>query len=235
MRSIFLALSALLMAGVSTPVLAAECAGRPDALGTAREIVVDSTEHLRIGGMQYAESLPLADREVVLTFDDGPLPPYTTRVLETLAAECVKATFFLVGRQASTYPSMVQRIYNEGHTIGTHSQNHPLIFTRLPLSDAEQEVRQGIASVSAALGNPRALAPFFRFPGLGRSHAVESYLADHNVMAWSVDFVADDWTHISAQKVMSRALERLEHRGKGILLLHDIQPATALALPSLLR
>src|SRR5438477_497692 len=85
-----------------------------------------------------------------------------------------------------------------------------------------------------ALGDERALGPFFRFPGLGRSRAVEAYLASRGLMAWSADFVADDWTHISAQQVLHRALARLEERRKGVLLLHDIQPATALMLPQLL-
>ena len=79
------------------------------------------------------------------------------------------------------------------------------------------------------------MAPFFRFPGLLRQDSVEHYLRSKRVMAWSVDFMADDWTRINAQEINRRALERLEAKGKGILLLHDIQPATALGLPELLR
>src|SRR5262245_58895134 len=100
---------------------AAEC---PEgALGVSRTIVVDPAEHARLGSFQYGESLPLHDREVVLTFDDGPLPPYTNRILHTLASECVKATFFMVGRMVRGYPSLVRSIYNEGHTVANHSQN----------------------------------------------------------------------------------------------------------------
>jgi len=234
MRS--LAASLVMATLMGTSALAAECpGGRPDALGTERVLVVAPKEHARIGTMQYPETLPLADKEVVLSFDDGPLPPYTDRVLETLAAECVKATFFMVGRQAHAYPATVRRVYNEGHTVASHSQNHPRIFTRLTLAGAQQEVEQGIQSITGGLGDARALAPFFRFPGLGRSRAVEAYLASHSIMVWSADFVADDWTHISAQQVLHRALQRLEEKGKGVLLLHDIQPATALMLPRLLR
>src|SRR5271169_3157885 len=140
---------ALLTAGAAVGA-EAECPGNPDALGTSRTIVVDALEHPRLGGMQYYESLPLEDKEVVLTFDDGPLPPYTNRVLETLAAECVKATFFMVGRQARAFPEMVRRVYNEGHTVASHSQNHPLIFTRLSMPAAEAEIEQGRESVAAA-------------------------------------------------------------------------------------
>jgi peptidoglycan/xylan/chitin deacetylase (PgdA/CDA1 family) len=226
----FIGISAFLAA----PAAASECAN-PDALGVERTVVIDATEHPRIGTMQYPETLPLHDKEVVLTFDDGPLPPYTNRVLQALAAECVKATFFLVGRQSRAYPEMVRRVYNEGHTVASHSQNHPLIFTRLPKAGAEREIEQGIESATAALGDPRALAPFFRFPGLGRSQAIEAYLASRQIMVWSADFPADDWTRISPKAVMARALDRLERKGKGVLLLHDIQPRTVLMLPTLLR
>src|SRR5215813_8288045 len=95
-----------LFVGVPAAASATDCPGHPDALGTSRVLVVDPVEHPRIGSMQYHETLPLADHEVVLTFDDGPLPPYSTRILETLASECVKATFFMVGRMAQGYPAI---------------------------------------------------------------------------------------------------------------------------------
>jgi peptidoglycan-N-acetylglucosamine deacetylase len=142
-----------------------DCPGDPDALGTQRVITVDPTEHPRIGTMQYPESLPLNDKEVVLSFDDGPVMIYTDRILETLAAECVKATFFIVGQQARAYPAEVRKVYKEGHTVATHSQTQPLIFTRLRRFGAERQIEQGITSVTAALGDPRAVAPFFRFSG----------------------------------------------------------------------
>lgn len=214
---------------------AADCPGHPDAIGTSRVLVVDPAEHARIGTMQYGETLPLEDHEVVLTFDDGPLPPYSNRVLETLAAQCVKATYFLIGQMAHEHPELVREIHAAGHTIGTHSQNHPLRFERMPLEKVQSEVDQGIASVSAALGDPSEVAPFFRIPGLLRAETVENYLASRSLMTWSADFPADDWRHISAGEVLHRALTRLEAHGKGVLLLHDIQPATALMLPELLR
>ena len=80
--------------------------------------------------MQYTQALPLNDHEVVITFDDGPLPPYSNIILDTLASQCVKATYFLIGRMAHQYPSIVRRIYNAGHTIGTHTENHPLALQR---------------------------------------------------------------------------------------------------------
>jgi peptidoglycan/xylan/chitin deacetylase (PgdA/CDA1 family) len=211
------------------------CPGNPDALGTSRVLAINPADFARIGSMQYAQTLPLQDHEVVITFDDGPIPPYTNAVLDTLASECVKATYFLVGEMARAYPSIVRRIYNAGHTIGTHSQNHPYAFQRLSVEKAERQVETGIESVDAALGDPKALSPFFRIPGLGRTNAIEGYLASRTLVTWSADVVADDWKHINAREIVRRAMRRLDEKGRGILLLHDIHPATALALPVLLK
>jgi peptidoglycan-N-acetylglucosamine deacetylase len=228
----YILLASVVGVGTVDASLAAECP--PGALGVSRTIVVDPMEHARVGSMQYPESLPLNDHEVVLTFDDGPLPPYTTRILDTLASECVKATFFMVGRMVRGYPSIVRRAYNEGHTIANHSQNHPFTFHKMTVDHASVEIEDGFNSLRTALGDPKAVAPFFRIPGLLRQAPVEQYLAAHGDMTWSVDFLADDWTHINAKEVAKRAISRIEARGKGILLLHDIQPATALAFPEIL-
>jgi peptidoglycan/xylan/chitin deacetylase (PgdA/CDA1 family) len=235
MRSIVVLFGLLASMLIAAPALAAECPGNPRALGTSRTLVIDPAAHPLLGSFQYRESLPLEHKEVVITFDDGPLPPYTTRILDILARECVKATFFMVGRMARTFPKVVHRVYDEGHTLANHSQNHPFNFATMSLGDAAREIDDGFNSIAAAIGDPAKVAPFFRFPGLGRQNAAEQYLASKQVMSWSVDFMADDWTRISASEVTSRALARLEAKGKGILLLHDIQPATALALPELLR
>jgi peptidoglycan-N-acetylglucosamine deacetylase len=235
MRGYWALLSFAAIALMSGAAQAAECPGNPDAIGTSRVLVVDPSKHPRLGTMQYHYTLPLADKEVVLTFDDGPLPPYSNRILDILAANCVKATYFIVGRQAQAYPAIVRRIYAEGHTIGTHSQNHPFTFKHMDVERVKQEVDQGIASTAAALGNPKEVAPFFRIPGLARGPIVEKFLADQHIMTWSADFPADDWRHISASEIIRRAMRRLEAKGKGILLLHDIHPATVIALPGLLK
>jgi len=224
----------LWLVGVA-PAFAEPCPGNPDALGTSRVLTISPGEFNRVGSMQYAKTLPLNDHEVVLTFDDGPIPPYSNVILDTLASQCVKATYFLVGEMAQAYPSIVRRIYNAGHTIGTHSQNHPYRFQRLSMQSAEQQVDRGIASVDTALGDPKALSPFFRIPGLGRTDALENYLASKSLVTWSTDVVADDWKHINAKEIVKRAMRRLEEKGRGILLLHDIHPATVLALPTLLK
>ena len=216
-------------------VSAADCPGHPDALGTSRTLVVDPREHPRIGTMQYAETLPLEDHEVVLTFDDGPLPRNSDQVLQILAAQCVKATFFTIGRMARAYPEGVRKLRDAGHSIGTHSQDHPLTMDRISVEHAKQEIDDGIASVEAALGDPTALAPFFRIPGLLRADGVEEYLASQGVQIWSADFLADDWRHVSPSRVYDLAMQRLEDKGRGILLLHDIQARTVAALPRILH
>ncbi len=156
------ALFACIVAGMSIAASAESCPGNSDALGTSRVLTINPGEFTLLGTMQYEQTLPLKDHEVVITFDDGPLPPYTDIILDTLTSQCVKATYFLVGQMASVYPSVVRHIYNEGHTIGTHSQHHPH-FERLSMRRVEREVDGGINSVTAALGDATALSPFFRF------------------------------------------------------------------------
>jgi peptidoglycan-N-acetylglucosamine deacetylase len=218
------------------PVSAADCPGHPDALGTSRILVVDPKQHPRIGTMQYPETLPLEDHEVVLTFDDGPLPRNSDQILQILAAQCIKATFFEVGNMARAYPEGIRKLRDAGHTIGTHTQTHPLAMNRMPIERAQKEVDDGIASVKAALGDDAGLlAPFLRIPGLARADALEQYLASKDIQVWSADFPADDWRHISSARVYDLAINRLEARGKGILLLHDIQARTVAALPKILQ
>jgi peptidoglycan-N-acetylglucosamine deacetylase len=225
-----------LLAGFAGAASAADCPGHPNALGTSRTLVVDPREHPRIGTMQYRETLPLADHEVVLTFDDGPLPKNSNQILDILAAECVKATFFTIGQQAHASPEGVRKLLAAGHTIGTHTQTHPLTMDRMPIDRARQQIDDGIASVKAALGdNADALAPFFRIPGLLRADRVEDYLAEQGIQVWSADFLADDWRHVSSSRVYELAISRLESKGKGILLLHDIQARTVAALPRILE
>jgi peptidoglycan/xylan/chitin deacetylase (PgdA/CDA1 family) len=226
-----------LMALAMGPAAAQSCPGHPDAIGTSRTITVDPSVLPQIGTMQYKTSLPLEDHEVVITFDDGPLPPYTSRILDVLAENCVKVDYFLVGEMAHAYPWLVRRIYNAGHVVGTHSLSHPLSFNRMDDSGIERQVDGGIAAVKTALGDSHAIAPFFRVPGLLRNTKVDSFLAMKSLAVWSADEVADDWHHgITPKQIVKLAINRIEAKGhRGVLLLHDIHPATALALPDLLK
>src|SRR3974390_2339100 len=134
-------------AAAATPATAATpCPGNPDALGTARVLAVDAAATPRVGRKQFPTTLPLADKEVVLTFDDGPWPGTTNRVLDALKHECVQATFFLLGRNAATTPALARRALAEGHTIGHHTYAHPLL-NRMSLAAADAEIDRGIAAV----------------------------------------------------------------------------------------
>jgi peptidoglycan/xylan/chitin deacetylase (PgdA/CDA1 family) len=231
-RSLAILVLSFAVYGFAKAASAENCPGNPDAIGTSRTIAVDPTEHPRIGAMSYSETLPLADKELVLTLDDGPIAPYTGRILDILASECVHATYFIVGEMARHRPDLVQRAYREGHTIGTHSMSHPR-FRGLSFERAKAQIDDGIEATTVALGDAKALAPFFRFPGFGNTEASEEYLASRGIMVWSADIPADDWTHIGPREIARRALTRLERKGRGVLLLHDIHPATVAALPIL--
>jgi peptidoglycan/xylan/chitin deacetylase (PgdA/CDA1 family) len=135
---------------------------------------------------------------------------------------------------AREFPRVVARIEAEGHTIGSHTETHPLPFAKAAPERAQREIADGIATLSGMLADPGRLAPFFRFPGLGRSSVQEVYLRSRSLSVWSTDVVADDWIGISPGEVAERALARLDRRGGGILLLHDIQRRTVAALPIIL-
>jgi peptidoglycan/xylan/chitin deacetylase (PgdA/CDA1 family) len=220
----------LALAGVA---LASGCPGNPGAPGTSRVLSIDPLERPTLGLNQYSDTLPLRDHEVVLTFDDGPLPPQTSMILDTLAAECVKATFFVVGQMARAHLELVQRAYREGHTIGTHTEHHPHL-NRLPAAYAAKEIVDGISSVQKVLGGADTAAPFFRFPYLDDSDAAEAIALKHGLSIWSTDVYASDWLLVTPERVAAMAIGRLEQRKKGMLMLHDIHRRTALALPAIL-
>jgi len=175
--------------------------------------------------MDHAAGECLVDKEVILTFGDGPVPCYTNPMLDILAAQCAKATFFLVGEMAHTHPAAARRIYAEGRTIGKHSEDHPLRFGKLPIEKIRWEIGEGTIEVGAALGDPREFAPFFRIRGWPDRTVVEKELAARSLVVFGSDTVADDWHHrITLSKIIELAMKRLEARGKGILLLHHIHP-----------
>jgi peptidoglycan/xylan/chitin deacetylase (PgdA/CDA1 family) len=213
---------------------ASGCPGNPNALGTSRILSIDPIARPTLGLNQYSDTLPLQDHEVVLTFDDGPLPPYTGMVLDTLAAECVKATFFVVGQMAKGHPDLVQRTYREGHTIGTHTEHHAHL-NRMPPAYAAKEIFDGISSAQKVLGGADFTAPFFRFPYLDDSDASEAIALKHGLSIWSTDIYASDWLLVTPETVAATTIGRLERRKKGMVMLHDIHKRTALALPAFLN
>jgi len=216
---------------------AVDCPGNPAALGTERVLAIDPAQTAPVGRKQFPQTLPLAPKEIVLTFDDGPLAGTTDRVLGALKRECVRATFFMLGRNAAAHPALAKRVSAEGHTVGHHTYKHPLL-NRMPLERAEAEIDFGIAAVEAAVygepgGPPRT--PFFRFPGFASSPALLERLKERRIAVFGADLWPGDWNPMTPQHERTLLLQRLAKAGGGIVLLHDIQPKTAAMLPELLR
>jgi len=206
------------------------CTPGPNALGVARVVQIDTDAGPRFG-FQYKEQDFLADGEVVLTFDDGPLRAYTRPVLDALAAHCTRATFFLVGRMAVADPDMVKEYARRGHTIGTHTWSHANLSALSP-QRAQAELELGFSAVQEALGKP--LAPFFRFPYLRDSKGMIAYAQERRIGVFSIDVDSKDFRTRDGGTVHRRVMEGLARTKKGIILFHDIQPSTAHALPGLL-
>ncbi|UFS92877.1 polysaccharide deacetylase family protein [Bradyrhizobium daqingense] len=232
-----MALGALLAGLIgASPLQAAECP-RKDALGTSRVLSVDAKTTPRVGLKSFPQTLPLADREVVLTFDDGPNPPTTSRVLAALAQECVRATFFLIGLHASQHPDMVKRIAREGHTIGHHTFSHPFM-ARIPLDKAKSEIDRGMAADEMALKGASTTTPstpFFRFPYFESTPALLDLLQSRGIVVFGADLWASDWTEITPEQELKLVTERLAAAGKGIILFHDPKARTAAIMPAFLQ
>lgn len=215
---------------------AAECP-RKDALGTSRTLTIDPHAFPRVGLKSFPQSLPLEDKEVVLTFDDGPFPPTTTKVLAALANECVQATFFLIGRNAEANPDIVKRIAAAGHSIGHHTWSHrPL--DKIGQPQALEEIDRGIAADEKALhGAAKRIptTPFFRFPGFASTPSLLASLQSRGIAVFGADLWASDWEPMSPDQQLRLLTERLKHAGKGIILLHDTKAQTAKMLPAFLQ
>jgi peptidoglycan/xylan/chitin deacetylase (PgdA/CDA1 family) len=254
------------------PKLQPEACSNRHGLGVSRVVEIDTRGGPGYGFHQFKMNDFLAEKEIVLTFDDGPLPAYTLPVLKALDAHCVKATFFIVGRMALAYPETVMDTAQRGHTIGTHTWSHANLGARqqvpkrsetgavigssswlsgsasgttrpatsresgpvsyLASDKAVTEIELGFGAVARAAGHP--IAPFFRFPYLGQSQAMLQHLAGRDIAVFSIDVDSLDYRLRSADEMVRRTLADLGHTRKGILLFHDIQPATAHGLPRLL-
>ena len=202
----------------------------PQALGVSRTLEIDTRGAPRFG-FQYPETSLLADGEVILTFDDGPLRPYTRPILEALAQQCTKATFFVVGRMAVADPDMVQEYARQGHTVGTHTWSHANLQALSP-ARARAEIELGFSAVQGAIGRP--IAPFFRFPYLRDTKWATDYLATRQLAAFSIDIDSKDYRTRDPSAVQRKVMADLQRQRKGIILFHDIHYSTARALPGLL-
>ena len=217
-----------------TPAAAKANCANPNAIGVSRVVQIDTTGGPGFGFEHFKQLDFLRDKEVVLTFDDGPWPVNTPSVLKTLAEECTKAIFFPIGKHATYYPEILKHVAEEGHTIGSHTWSHANLNNK-KLTEAQQkeEIEKGFSAVKWALGS--APSPFFRFPALQHPPAMVTYLGERNVAIWSCDLDSFDFKASTAQKVVDTVMTKLDKFGKGIVLMHDFQKHTAEALPELMK
>ena len=209
------------------------CAGNPNALGVARTVEIDTTGGPGFGFEHFKSHDFLQAGEVVLTFDDGPWPRNTAAVLAALAAHCTKATFFPIGKHATYHPEILKQVAAAGHTIGSHTWSHlDLSKKTVTFDTAKDEIEKGISAVRWALGTPAA--PFFRFPALKHPPAAVTYLGERGIAIFSTDMDSFDFKLRKPDQVVTAVLTKLKKFGKGIVLMHDFQHATADAAPALL-
>jgi peptidoglycan/xylan/chitin deacetylase (PgdA/CDA1 family) len=215
------------------PAAKANCAN-PNAIGVSRVVQIDTTGGPGFGFEHFKQLDFLRDKEVVLTFDDGPWPVNTPSVLKTLAEECTKAIFFPIGKHATYYPEILKHVAEEGHTIGAHTWSHANLNNKKLTDDQrKEEIEKGFSAVKWALGT--APSPLFRFPALQHPPTMVTYLGERNISIWSCDLDSFDFKSRNAQKVVDTVMSKLEKNGKGIVLMHDFQKHTAEALPELMK
>jgi peptidoglycan-N-acetylglucosamine deacetylase len=211
----------------------AACAN-PDALGVSRVVEIDTTGGPGFGFEHFKQFDFLTDKEVVLTFDDGPWPYNTPAVLKALEDECTKAIFFPIGKHTTYHPEILRQVAAAGHTIGAHTWSHAnLNAKKMTEEQARDEIEKGFSAVKLALGF--APSPFFRFPELQNNPAAMTYLGTRNVAIFSCDLDSFDFKAKDATQVINTVMTKLDKQGKGIVLMHDFQRHTAEALPTLLR
>ena len=168
----------------------------------------------------------------MLTFDDGPQKFSTEMVLAALAEQCVKATFFSIGKMALGYPEIIREVAKAGHTIGTHTWSHQS-FPKLTFEGWKDEMERGVSGVKRAVGGP--IAPFFRYPTLKDTPESIAYLGTRNISMFSTDIDSFDFKIQSTESLAKSVLDKLDKAGKGIVLMHDIHKHTAKAVPAILK
>ena len=207
----------------------------PNALGVARTVEIDTTGGPGFGFEHFKELDFLRDKEVVLTFDDGPWPVNTPSVLKTLENECTTGIFFPIGKHATYEPELLKKVYAAGHTIGSHTWSHAnLNNKKLSEDQRKEEIEKGLSAIKWALGGISP-APFFRFPALQHPPEMVTYLGTRNIAIFSCDLDSFDFKASKPQTVIDNVMRKLDKLGKGIILMHDFQKHTAEALPDLLK
>ncbi|MDP2122540.1 MAG: polysaccharide deacetylase family protein [Hoeflea sp.] len=172
----------------------------------------------------------LADKEVILTFDDGPIPGKTDMVLATLREFGVKATFLMVGQMAANYPAIAKRVVAQGHSIGGHTYNHANL-ANTAFSQALTDIANGNAAVARVTGVP---VGFFRFPYLADTGALRQAAAARDLVILDADIDSKDYFKLSPETLATNTMAKVRAKRKGIILMHDIHGRTAAMLPLLL-
>lgn len=223
---------ASISAPAAAPAAAADrCHNNPNVLGVARTVQIDTTGGPGFGFEQYKAYDFLEPKEVVLTFDDGPWPQNTPEVLAALAAQCTKALFFPIGKHALWHPEILKEVVAAGNTVGSHTWSHKNL-AKLSVEEAKDEIERGISAVRAALGQPEA--PLFRFPALRQPPELVKYLGERNIGIFSADLDSFDFKFRRDGQLVPHVMAKLEKAGKGIILMHDFQRATAHDIAALL-
>ena len=217
----------------SAPAPAKSTCNNPNALGVARVVEIDTTGGPGFGFEHFKAYDFLRDKEVVLTFDDGPWPGHTPAVLKALADQCTKALFFPIGKHAGWHPEIMKQVAAAGHTVGSHTWSHRDL-SKLSQQEGIDEIEKGIAAVSIALGN-KPTGPFVRFPALRHPPELLKYVGERNIGVFSTVMDSFDFKMRKPDQVVSSVMKKLEKHGKGIILMHDFQQATANAAPELLK
>jgi peptidoglycan-N-acetylglucosamine deacetylase len=233
-----LAVSAVMQLALATDAVAqaaaqpaAKCLN-PNALGVSRTVEIDTTGGPGFGMEQYKAHDFLMLKEVVFTFDDGPWPGNTRAVLEALAAHCTKATFFPIGKHALWHPEILKDVVAQGHTVGSHTWSHANM-AKLKGDKLKDELEKGFSAIKLATGAPPQ--SFFRFPFLKDPKDAVEYLGTRNVAMFSHDLDSFDFKMKKSEDVIKSVMTKLEKKGKGIILMHDLQTSTAHAMPELLN
>jgi peptidoglycan/xylan/chitin deacetylase (PgdA/CDA1 family) len=204
----------------------------PEALGVSRVVEIDTTGGPGFGFEHFKQHDFLRDKEVVLTFDDGPWPT-TPAVVKALADECVLATFFAIGKHATYYPEILRSVAEAGHSVGSHTWSHQDL-SKKSADEATAEIEKGISAVQWALGDRAREASFFRFPALRHPSEMVTYLGERNIAIFSTDMDSFDFKLRKPEQIIKSIMTKLEKHGKGIVLMHDFQSGTAHAVPQLL-
>lgn len=237
LRGLLFPIAALLLAALSagTPLRAdpaqATAACAAGTLGVSRVVEIDATGGPKFGAPGPEPFTLLQDKEVVLTFDDGPMRRFTRPILDALDEECVKATFFIVGRMALSDPDTLRDTAARGHTIALHSWSHKRL-DRIGAAASRQEIELGLSATALALGQP--VAPFFRFPYLGESSAMRAHLKARDIANIAIDVDSRDFLTRNPSVMRKNVMSTLAQKGRGIILFHDIQPSTAGGIRALL-